>query len=205
MRTDRIRSMIAEAIHHENETGYAASLIRQFAARKGQHIRAAQVKEIVKFMCDYASCVPEILENLASAAGKAGMTAELSAPISVIEDYFFNPYDVIPDQIGLAGLMDDAYLAMQIIQNFSNTYKEQTGRLLLEHDFTNANILVRNLIGEPYASQLDLYINATAWASIYQQLFLQGINWGTLGQIYNPELREIEDTVNIKLGAMGVL
>jgi hypothetical protein len=69
-------------------------------------------------------------------------------------NYFVTPDDIIPDELGLLGLIDDAYLTHCLIQSVSDQYQAQTGFVLMPSDMTKASQIIRSLIGEPQASLL---------------------------------------------------
>jgi hypothetical protein len=68
--------------------------------------------------------------------------------------------DIIPDRLGLLGVLDDAYCSLTLIQSVSDRHEKETGRRLFSPDLEAANVAMRRLIGEPVASQLDMYVGS---------------------------------------------
>jgi uncharacterized membrane protein YkvA (DUF1232 family) len=207
MNTGAMRSKIRDAVSHEKSTGTVAKLLRQFAMALGNRPKPAEVKQAVKFIQEYVEHVPAILEAISGAAQQAGLAREVAPILEVAEQYFLNPYDVIPDHLGLLGLMDDAYFALSLIQSISDNYMQRTGQALIPANLTSANRAIRILIGEPQASQLDLGIGATLQAGAIQQ-------WLGRAQLplVAPPVRDpiwggatIDEVVDARLGAMGVV
>jgi hypothetical protein len=63
--------------------------------------------------------------------------------------------DIIPDNLGMIGLLDDAYCSLCALQAVSDHYQLQTGKYLFPDDLSAANRIMRKIIGEPYATDLD--------------------------------------------------
>lgn len=75
-------------------------------------------------------------------------------------NYFLTPIDLIPDAHGLYGLIDDAYLAQRYLVGISIAHQQITGAPLLGHQLDAATAVVRGVIGEPLATQLDQAVAA---------------------------------------------
>jgi uncharacterized membrane protein YkvA (DUF1232 family) len=175
MQTAKIDRQIEEAVRHERSTGTLAGLIRQYAQLHGVQPSAADVAGTVAFVEEYVRHAPAVLQALAAAAQQAGVHAEIAPVLTAAEEYFHAPLDVIPDHMGLLGLMDDAYLAHCLVQGASQRYGQRTGTPLvpLPSDMSQANHVIRGLIGEPLASQLDMGVAATLGMPAIQQALAQ--------------------------------
>ena len=57
--------------------------------------------------------------------------------------------------------MDDAYCSLSLLQSVSDHYRLQTGKFMFPADLTTANQAMREIIGEPYAAELDRFIFTT--------------------------------------------
>ncbi len=171
MQTRAIHQQVTKATKHEKRTGTLANLIRQYAELQGAHPSAADIAGVVSFVQEYVKCAPSLLESLDKAAQKADVSNEVSPILTAAVQYFLAPIDLIPDRMGLFGLMDDAYLAHSLVQAVSENYRQRTGTPLLPHsmDLTKANQMIRALIGEPIASQLDAAVAATLGMPSIQQ------------------------------------
>ncbi len=171
MQTQVIREMIAKAIAHEQFSGSAAQALRQAAFIRGLPSTQSEIAQTVHFIRSYVEQVPELLDECAGAAAQVGI-AEYALPIlEAAQQYFVSPLDVIFDHFGLIGLMDDAYFSQRLLQSISDAYEVWTGNPLLPINLAPANAVIRDLIGEPQASQLDLAIESTLQQSNLQRAF----------------------------------
>lgn len=85
-------------------------------------------------------------------------------------NYFLTPLDLIPDTYGLYGLIDDAYLAQRYLVGVSFAHQQITGTPLLGGQLEAATSVVRGVIGEPLASQLDRAVAADVHAVATQAI-----------------------------------
>ena len=56
---------------------------------------------------------------------------------------------------GLEGLLDEAYLAHRLVEEVNDRYIAHFDQPLIPLDTTRANLIAHQLIGEPFANQLD--------------------------------------------------
>jgi len=210
MQTQTIRRMITDAVNHEANTGTLSGLVAQFAQSQGLQPSAADIAGVVKLIQEYVEHAPAFLEAAATAAEQAGITGQVMPILEVAEQYFLSPVDVIPDHLGLVGLMDDAYLVHCLIQGISELYQQQTGNPLLPIDTTALNRFMRGLIGEPGASVLDTAVAGTLGMPNIQQALQQLVtNYGPTMSMEGPDPiwgnASIDEIVDARLGAMGVV
>lgn len=84
-----------------------------------------------------------------------GLANVVAPALQTAAGYYLNDNDLIPDQSGLLGLLDDAYLATRFIAQLSELYRAQTGVALLDVSLDNTSQLVRTFIEPQLAHQLD--------------------------------------------------
>lgn len=171
MQTEAIREVIAKAIAHEELTGSTARLLSEVAKAQGVEPTAEEVASTLAFIKEYIEHVPDLLEACDAAAAATGISDYVTPILKAAEQYFITPLDVIFDHLGLIGLTDDAYFAQRLLQVVSDTYRRWTGSPLLPMDLTAANKLIRALIGEPQASQLDQAVAETLKHGSLQRAF----------------------------------
>lgn len=148
-----IESKISEAIWHEEETGFLAQLLTTLASNQGIYYRPEQLAQSVDFIRMYIEQVPNMLEMLRIAAKQDGVLDDVQPLLDAGESCFLSLQDGIPDNFGLAGLMDNAYLVYGLLINVPGTREKGPGLLEIQN-------IIRNSIGEPLASQLDERINS---------------------------------------------
>jgi len=209
MNTNKIRRMIKEAIATEESSGILSDAVHTFVRMNGRTLTAKQRKEVVKMVEDYVVHVPALIDAIITAADKYGIYNQIQPMLKAAEDYFLAPIDIIPDHLGLLGLLDDAYLAHSLVQSLSDSYKKQTGRTLIPIDMNRVNALMRNLIGEPHASMLDVAVANVLSKPSIQQSLLSLLHTGAGFNMAGPDPiwgnASMDEIVNTQLGAMGVV
>jgi len=207
MKTTKIRNQINEAIQKDKVSSQFYQQVKLFLTQTGKDNSPKVVTEVVEFVYDYLRRVPEIMIVLMKESSKAGIQEYIKPIIDITEAYFEEQNDLIPDKMGIIGFLDDAYFAMFFIQSINNSYMLQVGRPLISLDYTMPNQAVRVLLGEPIASQLELF----ATKSLVENQILTPMNylidnhcptitfkdpiWGTT---------TVEERVNTQLGAWGI-
>ena len=210
MDSDQIRTMINTAMAHEDQTGNLATLLTEHLDRNQVSLTAQQQSDCLAFIKAYIRETPDIMDSVYNAAQKAGVMHYMQPIFDMAFQYWAEEYDFIPDNLGLIGFVDDAYLTRMFMETISNLHRQQTGQSLLDLDLAPANKLMRNLIGEHVATQLDTILGQTIASQIIQtsmhQLssFTGGFNLGmpNLGVINDFD---IQHEVDVRLGAMGVV
>jgi uncharacterized membrane protein YkvA (DUF1232 family) len=131
---------------------------------------------IRRFVKKYIEHAPALLDDLIQLANRAGIYKEIQPIIEVAVEYFLSPLDVIPDDLGLFGLLDDAYLTHRLIQRLVDNFQSKADKPLLPPELNDANSFIRKLIGEPQATILDNAVTYNfkppaiqrVWADIFQ-------------------------------------
>lgn len=211
MGLNMIRKKIKKAMKHENKHHTVANAIIALAAQNGRQLTQPQVDEALTFIKEYVEHVPHFLSEGRKKA-KEHNVHEMEGVLSSASWYWALEQDVIPDRMGLLGIIDDAYCSLCMLQALSDQSLQQKGAALLPMDLKPANQGMRMLIGEPAASQLDMIvaeklgapnlinaINAIAASAMAAgPMFASGPDpmWG------NATMDEIVDA---RLGAMGVV
>ena len=118
----------------------------------------------VGFVVEYVEHVPAYLRDGLEAARMVGREEEMATVIREATEYWLAEADIIPDRLGLLGVLDDAYYSLTLMQAVSDRYEEEVGRALFSRNLKAANASMRNLIGEmqlaiPAAFEGDDYRN----------------------------------------------
>lgn len=209
MRIDEITRMIASAFEDEKRSVRLGSSIRTIAQRNGAQLSEQEVEKIVAFVKLYIQLVPQYLSQGIGAAQQAGLSQEIAQMGSALEAYWFQREDLIPDHLGLLGVMDDAYASLFLLQSLSDYCKQTIGQPLIPIDLTSSNQFIRKLIGEPAATTLDQQVIATITQSLVEQMAsriaMNGLFMGAGAPGFAPsEQYEIDQRVNTQLGMMGI-
>ena len=107
---------------------------------------------------DAVAVAVEIIESITVFLARARQEAEerhLESVVNPVLDhatrYFLRPMDLMPEMsMGLAGLVDDAYLVLRVLQNL-----DRGPEPFLDWDLTHPSRFLRGLLGEDVGRRLD--------------------------------------------------
>ncbi|WP_319503377.1 hypothetical protein [uncultured Draconibacterium sp.] len=211
MNTKAIRKIIEKAIKDEKATHSFANLTKEFARKNGRNMSDQQATETTNLVIAYAVAVPSLLEEGEKAAQRFGIQNEMSQMLRELDQYWKLEQDLLPDNLGLLGITDDAYASNYLLQTLSDYCKEMYGRPLMKTDLTEFNNFVRVLLGNEIASALEQRVQMTIGSNmvnqvfnqVYQNIFSSGFAFGNPFQSMY-EQRQIDEQVNVQMGAMGI-
>lgn len=174
MVTNVIRNQIAGTFNRPGFDDFARQRLRELSDASA--FVPQEEDRLIGLLCQYVERAPELLDACFEAAHQAGVAHEAAPILEAAAGYFIDPRDFIPDQMGLFGLLDDAYLTHRFVAHTSELYQQYAGRPLLQLDLSSMNAVARSVIGEPLASQLDQAVDSTVQTIIQQiqLLALQG-------------------------------
>jgi hypothetical protein len=208
MRTTEIRNMIQKAVSDEERTGQLANALSQLARQGGVNADKQEIESAVSFVREYIEHVPQYLEQGTVVAMQLGLDAEMRQVSRDLENYWFEANDIIPDHLGLMGLMDDAYATLVLLQSLSDYCQAAFGRPLLQQNYTQPNQGMRRLIGEPAASMLEQHVGIILGNAMMQRMMGQLVNHGFPGFGASPDPiwgnASVEEIANVRLGALGI-
>ena len=159
METAYIQKMIADQFADPKSAADLRTLLKVIAKREGMTPGNVELAHGSSFICNYIEQVPYLLTVAWTSARNVGLETEVASILQMIESYWLEDDDVIPDSLGIFGLLDDAYCSLSSMQAVSDLYREQTGKFLFPDDLTSANKVMRKIIGEPFTTQLDEIIS----------------------------------------------
>ena len=158
MNTAALREQIQKAQRHEAETG---QLNRQLEAQLPNLHAAIQLPAtdatgvMTRFVTAYIEQVPDLLDAANEVAREAGIESQIKPVLKIAEQFFLQPPKVVDGHVGLDGLLDEAYLAHRLVEEVNDLYIKHLRQPLIPLDMTVANLIAHQLIGEPFANQLD--------------------------------------------------
>lgn len=153
-----LRELIQQAHRLEARNGHLARLIHSQMAGLHPSINLSgddAVQVLTCFVHAYIEQVPEFLEAATSVARNAGIEERIKPVLKVAEHFFLTPPDLLAGHDGLDALLDEAYLAHRLVEEVNDRYIAHFGQPLIPLDTTVANLVAHQLIGEPFANQLD--------------------------------------------------
>lgn len=166
MPTDAIRDTIEWAKQQEQQQGHMAELFKHYIDSNA-HLPVQLPPDhaencLLDFIISYIECVPDFIDTARDITQQASIE-EYSEPfLSLAEDYFLKPPEIISRLYGLLELMDEAYLAHRLMEEINDRFMAKTSIPLVPLDMTLSNILVHSIIGEPFANELDEAVHYTA-------------------------------------------
>jgi uncharacterized membrane protein YkvA (DUF1232 family) len=161
MDTSQVAAIIAERCRDREPCPELDDLLRVIAERQGKSIGDDDLEPARAFVYGYIEQVPYMMAVASTAAENVGLETAMQAILDMVESYWIEGDDIIPDELGVIGLLDDAYCSLTSLQAVSDHYRLQTGKFLFPDDLSEANRAMRKLIGEPYATELDQLVIRT--------------------------------------------
>jgi len=164
MRVSTLRSIINNAVIHENKTQRLHRHLQSMVKILPSHLYLQQDNELEslqEFAHQYISHVPEFLQALKEAAQVSGIEDHVFPFLKVAEEYFLSPPSLPNDHMGLMALMDESYLAHRLFEEVNDRYISAVGLPLIPWDMTLANVVAHQLVGEELANQLDEKVHLT--------------------------------------------
>lgn len=155
METSTIEVMIAEQYADAHAESELHDLLAVVAERNGKEAGDEALGRGIHFVRNYIELVPYMMKVAWTAACNVGLETQMELVLTMVKSYWAQDDDIIPDHLGIIGLLDDAYCSLSSLQLVSDHFQLQSGKYLFPDDLTEANQAMRKIIGEPYASDLD--------------------------------------------------
>lgn len=164
MNTAALRELIKRAHNHEAQTGQLAGLLNGRLTHLHSSIRLSDSQgeseaTLHRFVDAYIEQVPDLIDAAAQVAVEAGISAQIQPVLNIALEYFLRPPALITGHEGLDGLLDEAYLAHRLVEEINDLYIRHFAQPLIPLDTTVANLIAHNLIGEPFANELDKVVH----------------------------------------------
>lgn len=169
-----IRQLIDDAKQHEH---VCAQLTELLETRVGQLHEAIKLPPdeaanlMAKFIIRYIRLVPDFLEAISEMTKEAGIFDGVLPLLNIASDYFVTPPEIIGDRNQVAALLDAAYLAHRLLEEVNDRFMGHCGIPLAPMDMTRANVIAHELIGEPFANELDQAVLFSAELLLNQYSF----------------------------------
>lgn len=190
MHTAALRELIQRAHQHEVATGQLARQLEVQLVRlhPAIHLPAGDAQGVLeRFVAAYVEQVPEVLEAAQAVAREAGIEAQIKPVLQVAEQFFLQPPALMAGHEGLGGLLDEAYLAHRLVEEVNDRYITHLGRPLIPLDTTVANLIAHQLVGEPFANQLDEAVHHAVEGLLGDAAFAQDSVQAYRERLSNPQ------------------
>lgn len=145
MNLDEVQAVIESA--KARGTGSLERLIR----RRLPDATPLEVADATDVAVEIIESVPLFLARASQEAQSRNLTMLVQPILAQAERYFLRPVDLIPEMThGLAGLLDDAYLVLRVLENL-----DREERPFLDWDLDHPLAFIRRLLGPDVGAQLD--------------------------------------------------
>lgn len=176
MNTLALREQIQQALAHEADSGALAQQLQGQLAKLHPTIQlpAGDARGVLeRFVAAYIEQVPDVLDAANSVAREAGIEEQIKPVLKLAEQFFLSPPSVMEGHQGLDALLDESYLAHRLVEEVNDRYITHLGQPLIPLDTTVANLIAHQLIGEPFANQLDEAVQHTMDGLLDDSVFQQ--------------------------------
>lgn len=170
----RIRTLVQQARELDAGNGQLSALL----AARARHLHGAiklpsrqSTALLADFVVRYVEQVPNFIEAITAIAREAGIYKRVEPLLNIACDYFLSPPDIVNGNSQLGSLLDEAYLAHRLLEEVNDRFIGYCGIPLAPMDMTRANIVAHELIGEPFANELDQAVLFSAELLLNQYQF----------------------------------
>ena len=126
--------------------------LERFIAKRLPEAEADEVREAAEVAVEIIDSIPIFLARARQEAELRQLRSVVGPLLDHAEYYFLQPVDLIPEMThGLAGLLDDAYLFLRVLENL-----DKGPERFLDWDLQYPLQFLKGLIGREISSKLDL-------------------------------------------------
>lgn len=173
-RVTRIRTIVQDAREGDKHSGRLVSLLELRSGCLHDAIKLPEqqaTRHLVDFVVRYVEQVPNFIEAITHITREAGIYPGVEPLLNIACDYFLSPPDIVSGNSQLESLLDEAYLAHRLLEEVNDRFIGYCGIPLAPMDMTRANIIAHELIGEPFANELDQAVLFSAELLLNQYRF----------------------------------
>lgn len=132
------------------------------------------VQALRAFVIRYIERVPMFIDAIDHISREAGINEPIAPLLNIACDYFLSPPELITGRSPLEALLGEAYLAHRLLEETNDRFIGYCGVPLAPMDTTRANVIVHELIGEPFANELDQAVLFSAELLLSEYNFKDG-------------------------------
>ncbi len=125
--------------------------LRKFIAKMLPESEESEVAEAADVALEIIESIPIFLARARQEAQARKLGSVVNPLLDHAENYYLQPMDLLPEMtLGLAGLLDDSYLIIRILENL-----EKGPEAFLDWDLDYPAHFLRRLLGSGLAQRLD--------------------------------------------------
>ena len=205
MISQTITAHIDSILSGKNSLNKFRKRVEEFARDNSVSLGPNDKEGMAQLAESYVRSVADLLSECEKQSAAMGLQRFTLPILQRAVAYFLNPVDYIPDDKGLYGLLDDAYLACRFVTRISNLVQLQNGYPLLDTSLDERSPAIRVLLGEPLATQLDQEIESTLNAVIVQIQIEQIQNIQLSDQYYSrSEWAHTQNVINTEAEILSI-
>lgn len=184
-RTDQIRAVIAQ------QRG-RGEMLEEFIRLRARDNTEQQIQEAIEFCHEIIEAVPTILDRMREVSNERGFRNRVEPMIAQAEDYFLDADDILPEsQFGEFGLLDDAYVALRVVDLVHSNPP------LLQVDLGGPLDFLRQVLGGDALAMLDGEVKkATARMQAHMQRLREAAQREAEAQRERQRLRQRPGSVS---------
>lgn len=174
-----IRQLIQQAQEQDSATEKLLEFVECRKKRLHTAIKLPEqqaTKGLADFVVRYIKHVPDFIDAIRCMAQEAGIAKEVEPLLKIASDYFMSPPSIVGPHSQLEALLDEAYLAHRLLEEVNDRFMATSGIPLAPMDMTVANVIAHELIGEPFANELDQAVLFSAELLLNEHRF-EGTNF----------------------------
>jgi hypothetical protein len=167
-----MRGIISTALRKERDTHQLRSRIERELPQLQKKLVLPEkdpVAALMTFITSYVESVPSCLSLVTAVSKRLGFFDYAAPFLHLAEDYFLQPPDELPQDGGLEALLDEAFLALRLLEEVNDHHIRHLQRPLLPVDMTEANIIVHHLLGDAFASRMEELVQFTAAQLLHRE------------------------------------
>lgn len=158
MTPEAVLTIIDQARRQEARSGEFLRQMRQNAARLPGSITVEGYQPatcLFQFAIEYIEMAPRLIQCISHCAEKSGRASLFVPFIDTAIRYFTQPSVMLAQYDGLDGLLVKAYLCHRLMEEMYENNQSTRRSQVVDLEATRANLLAHQLIGEPFANELD--------------------------------------------------
>lgn len=113
------------------------------------------IRCLLHFAIEYIEMAPRVVECVEACAKEAQVDTLFAPFVQTAVNYFVHPTLAMTHFAGLDGLLMKAYLCHRLLEEMYENNKTIRNSHLCDNGVVQANLLAHQLIGEPFANELD--------------------------------------------------
>src|SRR5210317_1014679 len=127
MDTRFIEAMIENLVSGQQPDPDLCDLLAAVSDRNRSEAGEDDLHRAAAFVLAYIDQVPYMIKVASTSASNLGLQDEMNRILETVASYWKEGDDVIPDELGVIGLLDDAYCSLTLLQSVSDNYRMITG------------------------------------------------------------------------------